>query len=204
MRRIPPSLLLVLVVVIAVASLGSIAYPLVTIPILRTDTLANTATSNSAYWNTVSTTIASWVPYSTSTGTNIVYNYVCDPASMACTPTATYYTTQTLSEYEAHTEISRVTVTTQWISTEQFESTHTDYGKTPAYAASGMSDSQFLILAAIVILIIALGVIGTFVKTPGITKSSRAKSRRQAFCINCGAQLPSGSRSCGTCGTEQS
>ncbi len=204
MRRIPRSLLLALVVVIAVASLGSIAYPLVTIPMLRTDTLANTATSNSAYWSTVSTTIASWVPYSTSTGQSISYNLVCDPASILCTPTTTYYITQTLSEYQAHTQISQLTTTTQWVSTEQFESTHTDYGKIPAYATMGMSDSQFLVLASIVIFLVALGVIGTFLKSQGFKKPHQIKSRGHIFCVDCGAQLPSGSRFCGKCGTEQS
>lgn len=205
MRRMPLSLLVaVALLMVAIASLGSLSYPLFTIPLFRTDTVASTSTSNSAYWSTISTTIANWVPYSTSTGQSISYNLVCDPASMECTPTATYYITQTLSEYQAHTQISQVTTTTQWVSTEQFESTHTDYGKIPAYAAMGMSDSQFLILAAIVIFLVALGVIGTFLKTQRVKKSHQVKSRGHIFCVDCGAQLPSGSRFCGKCGTEQS
>lgn len=171
MRRISHSLLFALaLLVVAVLSLGSLAFPLVTTPIPRTDTLTNTITSNYYSWSMVSSMVADWVPYSTSIGLVIVYNYLCDPASMACTPTQTYYTTQTLSNYEANTQISRVTFTTQLVGTEEFEATHTDYEMIPAYAAFGISDSQFLVLAGIVILILTLGVLGTFVKTHGITK----------------------------------
>jgi hypothetical protein len=171
MRPVSHSLLFALVLfVVAVLSLGSLAFPLVSTPIPRTDTFTNTIMSNYASWSTVSSIVAGWVPYSTSTGLAIVYNYLCEPASMACTPTQTFYTTQTLSNYEANTQISRVTFTTQLVGTEAFEATHTDYGMIPAYAAFGISDSQYLVLAGIVIVILALGVLGTFVKTRGITK----------------------------------
>jgi hypothetical protein len=159
------SLLLALALLIAVLSLGSLAFPLVSTPIPRTDTFTNTFMSNYVYWSTVSSVVGGWVPYSTSIGLVIVYNYLCDPASNACTPSQTYYTTQTLSNYEANTQISQVTFTTQLVRSEEFEATHTDYGMIPAYAAFGISDSQFLVLAGIVILILTLGVLGTFVKT---------------------------------------
>lgn len=126
---------------------------------------------------------------------------------MACTPTKTYYTTQTLSTYEADTKISRVTMTTQWVSTNEFESTHTAYRQIPAYAAFGMNDPQFLMLAGFVILILVVGILVIFVRTrrvaiPRQAKPSQLKMER-VFCINCGARLPSGSRFCGKCGTEQ-
>ncbi|MGD0176939.1 MAG: zinc ribbon domain-containing protein [Candidatus Bathyarchaeia archaeon] len=204
MPRIAPSLLFALVLLaVAVLSLGSLAYPLVTVPILRTDTLANTTASNYVYWSTVSSTSAGWVPYSTSTGLSIVYNYSCDPASMACYPTQTYSITQTLSTFEAHTQISQVTLTTQSVATGQVEVTHTDFGMTPAYAASGLSDSLFFSLAAIVMLVLVLVVMVTFVKTRGTTEPPQVKPRRESFCINCGAKLRPGSRFCGECGSKQ-
>jgi hypothetical protein len=205
MRPIPRSLLFALaLLVVAVLSLGSLAYPLVTTPIPRTDTLTNTITSNYASWSTVSSVVAGWVPYATSTGQAIVYNYLCDPASMACAPTQTFYTTQTLSNYEANTQISQVTFTTQSVRTQEFEVTHTDYGMIPAYAAFGISDSQFVVLAGIVILILALAVLGMFVKTRGATTSHQVKRRRGNLCQNCGSKLPSGSRFCTECGSKQS
>ena len=191
----------------AVVSLVALAYPSISVPVFRTDTIANTTTISSASWSTISTTMAGWVPYSTSTGGVIVYDYLCDPGSMACTPTKTYYTTQTLSTYEADTKISRVTMTTQWVSTNEFESTHTAYRQIPAYAAFGMNDPQFLMLAGFVILILVVGILVIFVRTrrvaiPRQAKPSQLKMER-VFCINCGARLPSGSRFCGKCGTEQ-
>ena len=191
----------------AVVSLVALAYPSISVPVFRTDTIANTTTISSASWSTISTTMAGWVPYSTSTGGVIVYDYLCDPSSMACTPTKTYYTTQTLSTYEADTKISRVTMTTQWVSTNEFESTHTAYRQIPAYAAFGMNDPQFLMLAGFVILILVVGILVIFVRTrrvaiPRQAKPSQLKMER-VFCINCGARLPSGSRFCGKCGTEQ-
>ncbi len=56
------------------------------------------------------------------------------------------------------------------VGTEEVEATHTDYGMIPAYAAFGISDSQFIVLAGLVILILALVLLGMFVKTRGITK----------------------------------
>ena len=204
MRPISHSLLFALVLVVAILSLGSLAFPLVSTPIPKTDTFANTFMSNYATWSTVSSEVSGWVPYSTSVGLAVSYNFVCDPASNACSPTQTYYTTQTLSNYEASTQISQVTFTTQMAATNEFEATHTDYGMIPAYAAFGISDSQFLVLAGIVILILALGLLGTFVKTRGTTKPHQVKSQRGKLCQNCGSKLPSGSRFCTECGSKQS
>jgi ribosomal protein L40E len=132
---------------------------------------------------------------------------LCDPGSMACTPTKTSYTTQTLSTYEANTQISRVTMTTQWVSTNEFESTHTAYRQIPAYAAFGMNDPQFLMLAGFVVLILVVGILVIFVRTQRIAKPAQAKPSQlksvRVFCTNCGTRLPSGSRFCAKCGTEQ-
>ncbi len=203
MPRIAPSLLFALVLLaVAVLSLGSLAYPLVTVPILRTDTLASTTASNYVYWSTVSSTSAGWVPYSTSTGLSMVYNYFCDPASMACYPTQTYSITQTLSTYEAHTQISQVTLTTQSATTQQVQVTYTNFAMTPAYAAYGLSDSLFLGLAAIVMIVVVLFVLTTAIKGRSATKP-KAKSGKASFCVNCGAELRPGSRFCGECGSKQ-
>lgn len=199
MPRIASSLILALVLLlVAIVSLGSLAYPLVTVPIPRTNTIASMTTTNYAYWSTVSSTSATWVPYSTSTGLYIVYNYLCDPASMGCLPTQTYSLTQTLSTYEVHTQISQVALTSQSVATGQMEITHTDFGMTPAYAAYGLSDSFFLSLAAIVMIVVVLFVLVTFVKSRG-----PAKSRTEKFCHECGTKLPSASRFCVECGSEQ-
>jgi hypothetical protein len=204
MPRIAPSLFFALVLlVVAVLSLGSLAYPLVNVPIPRTDTLANTTTSNYAYWSTVYSTSAGWVPYSTSTGLSIVYNYICDPASMACYPTQTFSITQTLSTYQAQTQISQVTLTTQSFATGLVEVTHTDYGVTPAYAAIGLSDSVFISLAAIVMTVVVLVAIAAFLKVHETTKTPQVKSSGEKFCVNCGAKLSPRSRFCGKCGSKQ-
>jgi len=202
-RILAPSLPLALILlVVAVVSLGSLAYPLVTVPILRTYTLANATTSEYLYSSTVSSISFGGIPYLTSTGFSIAYNYLCDPASMACYPTQTYSLTQTLSTNQAYRQISQVTLTTQSIATGQVAITHTDFGMTPAYAAFGLSDSVFFLLAVIVMLLVIF-VLVVFVGTRGAKESRQVKPRRGRFCQNCGIKLPARSRFCSECGSKQ-
>jgi hypothetical protein len=172
MPRIASPLFALVLLIVAVVSLGSLAYPLVTVPLPRTNTIASMSTNNYAYYSTASATSTALVPYSTFTGLSIAYNFFCDPASMGCHPTQTYSFTETFSTNEVHTQISQVTLTSQSIATGQIEITHTDFGLTPAYAAYGLSDSSFQFLAAITLIVIALFVVITFVKS----RATKAKT----------------------------
>jgi len=154
-RTLVTSILIVVVVASLVAGLGSLVNPSVHVPVFSTRIYSNT--SYYAYSVLLMFT-ASFAPYATSTTSIVSYYYQpgnfpgCDPASMACKfgiPDVQYvYSTSTY--YRLSTSFYQVTSTTQSAFTDQV--TNTNYRNIPMYSALGLSDSQFIILAVIVVL----------------------------------------------------
>lgn len=153
-KTLVTTILIVVVVASLVVGLGSLVNPSVQVPGFSTRIYSNT----SYYAYPVTMFTASFAPYATSTTNMVSYYYQpgnfpgCDPASMACMygiPNVQYVdSTSTYSQLS--TSFYQVTSTTQSAFTGQV--TNTNYRTIPMYSALGLSDSQFIILAVIVVL----------------------------------------------------
>jgi len=153
-RTLVTNILIVVVVVSLGVGLGSLVNPSVQVPVFSTRIYSNT----SYYAYSVTMFTASFAPYATSTTSIVSYYYQpgnfpgCDPASMACKygiPDVQYvYSTSTYSRLS--TSYYQVTSTTQSAFTGQV--TNANYRNIPMYSALGLSESQFIILAVIIVL----------------------------------------------------
>ncbi|HKM78389.1 MAG TPA: hypothetical protein VJZ03_04885 [Candidatus Bathyarchaeia archaeon] len=161
MQTIPRTLVTGLIILVVIVGLGSLAYPSAQVPVYRTEAFTNT--SSYTYLETLFTVLL--VPYSTAMTTLVSYYYQpgnfpgCDPASSACNygiPNAyVTYSTSTYSQFS--TSFYQLSLTTRSIFTSKL--TDTNYQNIPLYSAAGLSNSQFIILTAL-ILLIAIAVIG--------------------------------------------
>lgn len=206
-----------------VVAIASLAYPSVTVPTTNTVVIAETSSYTSGYssaYTKTTTTGFLTLPYSTSTVWS-PGDPICDPRSLECHPYPTTITTYTYSS--TATYYSRATTTSVWsmtsISQVTVLSKNTYYQNVPVYAASGLSDSQFAIVA---ILILGAGVSGLLLvrKAQGRSKvnqmrgssetklgsgvvSETGKVKQRHFCMSCGTELLPNSAFCGRCGTKQ-
>jgi len=193
------------IIAIAVAiALISTSYPSVVIPNVTTQPFPAFETYTSQYQvaypqSTASTLLAgyssvtAWYPG----------NPICDPASNACSPypapTATYVYPQSM------TYVYQITVSSQTaqVLTTEFTifSTQTNYQKIPPYAAAGLTELQYGVVALVVVAAVALSLLFIFVRKHPVNQSqSSAKTAR--FCSQCGAQNPDSGKFCIRCGVR--
>ncbi len=144
-----------LIILVVIVGLGSLAYPAVLMPVYHTE--AFSSTNSYVYLETMFTVLL--VPYSTAMTTLVSYYYQpgnfpgCDPASSACNygiPNAyVRYSTTTYSQFS--TSFYQLSSTTRSIFTGKL--TNTNYQNIPLYSAIGLSNSQFVILTILVLLL---------------------------------------------------
>ena len=191
-------------------ALISISYPSVVVSSASTQQLPGFETYTSQYQVgytqvMMSTTLAGY-------STAIAWypgNPICDPASNACTPypvpTATFVYPQSA------TYMYQVTVTSQ--TTREFTSeftvfsAHTSYQNIPPYAAVGITEFQYGIVALAIVAVVILSLLLTFArKSPLPQTGSLGYDKAVKFCQHCGTANPDVAKFCTKCGVlmEQS
>ncbi len=174
-------LLSVLVVLIIVASLSSLAYPSINVPFYSTETAVNTSTiaNTSSYVN--ANTIWTWSSYFV---TNLNQAFV--PGACwgggGC-----FYIISTTVTFQMSTESTITTSSTNQISVTSLvgytnELTHTYSQNIPLYASLGLNDTEFILVA---ILIIVAGGLAIFYSCKGFVRPQRSKLS-QFNCFACG------------------
>jgi hypothetical protein len=199
-----------IVVIAVVIALVSISYPSVVVSSISTQPLVVFGAYTSRYevgypQATVSTVLAgyssmtAWYPG----------NPICDPASNACTPYPT--PTATLVYPQSMTYTFQVTLSSQTASTYTsgftLFSLQTSYQNVPPYAAAGLTEFQYGIVAMAIVVVVVLSLLIIFSKkrnqvvSPNRTwKLDSAKTFR--FCQQCGTVNPVKGRFCTNCGTR--
>ena len=159
-RTIVTSILLVVIV----AVLGSLAYPIVPVSLVSTETIPGASTYTEYYSTTLLGTLVTTIqaPYSTATAWFLTAYPLCDPASMACPgPPLAVVTTISGNSVWSY----QVASTSQWseaFTTEYFaQSAHTSIQNVPIYSAQGLSSAQFVQLVFAIILVGILGLLIT-------------------------------------------
>jgi len=200
---------IIIVVAFSIALL-SLAYPSIVTSNVSVQSIPSFATYTSQYVVgypeiSASTYLAG---YSSSTAW-YPGNFICDPASNACTPYPT--PTATFVYPQSATATYQVTFNSESSSTYTTESTlyssQTSFQSVPPYAVAGLTDFQFGISALIIIAIIGLILLylnlrrepaGAPEKPTARLHKASAKicsrcgaenSRTRKFCTNCGSQL---------------
>jgi hypothetical protein len=200
-RTIVTSILLVVIV----AGLGSLAYPIVPVPLVSTETISGASTYTEYYSTTLLGTLVTTVqvPYSTATAWVLTAYPLCDPASMAC-PGPPLAVVTTISGNSVW--FYQVASTSQWSETFSAEysvqSAHTTIQNVPIYSAEGLSSAQFVQLVIAIILVGILGLLLTH--EPSKTLREEKPRSGKYRCAKCGADyLWSDSKFCLRCGAPR-
>lgn len=130
---------------------------------------------------------------------------ICDPTSNACTPYPT--PTATFVYAQSATYSYQVTINSQGTSTYTSEftgfSTQTNYQTIPPYAAAGLSDFEFGLIALLIVAVVVAAMLLLFVKgaasRSGEPKAKMA-SKTVRFCQQCGAENRKSDDFCAKCG----
>ena len=206
---VPRGLIVPVIVVIAVViALISISYPSMTVSSVSTQPWpgfqAYTSQYQVAYEQVTSSsalagysTVTAWYPG----------NFICDPVSNACTPyptpTATYVYPQSA------TYAYQITLSSQATSTFTSEftsfSTQTSYQDIPPYAAAGLTEFQYGIIVAIIVVALTLCLLFIGTRNRNLTlprdqvpKLDSTKAIRS--CQQCGTENPERGKFCTSCG----
>ncbi|MGA2783830.1 MAG: hypothetical protein ABSF09_03935 [Candidatus Bathyarchaeia archaeon] len=158
----------VIIVLVIVVSLSSLAYPSVNTPFYSTQTIVNTST----YRQTLSMTFGV-SSYGVSYYYQTTSNPIIIPDLSSCSGPiigplpACYYviwgtSTKTLSAPVTVTLISTTYATNTNEQTYTNWLTHTQYQKIPLFAAFGMGESQFTIIAVLIIMVGGLVIFYTY------------------------------------------
>jgi hypothetical protein len=205
MRLSRPMVTGILLVVI-VAGLGSLAYPIVPVPLVSTETIPRTNTYTEYYSTTLLGTLVTTipVPYSTATAWYITAYPLCDPASMAC-PGPPLAVVTTISGNSVW--FYQVVSTSQWSETFTTEysalTAHTTIQNVPIYSAQGLSSAQFVQLVIAIILAGILGLLITHKPSETLREEQTQRSGKYT-CAKCGADyLWSNSKFCLKCGAPR-
>lgn len=201
-RKVVPTVLVIAVVI----ALVSISYPSVVVPNITTQQFPGFETYTSQYevgylQPTASTmltgysTVTAWYPG----------NPICDPTSNACTPYPTPMATLTYPQSATYTYQVTLSSETIFGGTSEFTifSTQTNYQNIPPFAALGLTDLQFGIVAFIIIAVLVLGLLFIFTKNVvnGRIQNSGSKESIR-FCERCGTANPNAGKFCTGCGVR--
>ena len=185
------------ILLIITASLGSLAYPSISVQFYSTETIMS-STMNRYPYTIYSTTSY----YSTFPQLASILNTDCELISGGfayppCIPpyrTVTIYATNTLLSVFATTSTSTMQLAFTKILTQSSSQ------NVPPYSHLGLSDSQFLTLALLVLIIATL----ILAYLHSIEKTKQPKfTQATSSCVKCGIELPSASSYCNKCGTKQ-
>jgi hypothetical protein len=165
LSRIIFSLVIVLVMVV---SLGSLAYPLIDAPFYSTQTIINTSTYRQVSSMTVSVSSYGVAYYYETTSRPIIIPDLssCSAPIIGPLPPCYYViwatSTKTLSApfTATSTSTSYTTTTNEQAYTNWL--TNTQYQKIPLFAAFGLSESEFTIIAVLIIAVCGLGIFYTY------------------------------------------
>jgi len=193
------------VLIALVIALISISYPSLVVSSTTTQALPGLESYTSQYsvayqQVTYSTTLSG---YSTVT---IWYpgNPICDPASNACTPFPTPVATVVYPQSATYAYQITLTSQTTLAYTSNFTSfsTLTSYQNIPPYAALGLNEFQYGVIALVIIVVAVLSLLLIFMKkrSPAHIQGSSAGAAR--FCDQCGAANSLDSGFCSNCGVR--
>ncbi len=196
----------VVVVVVVIIAVLSVTYPSIVVSNMITQPTPNFATYTTQYATGYPQMSASTVlaGYSTTTAW-YPGNPICDPTSNACTPYPT--PTATFVYAQSATYSYQVTINSEGASTytSEFTSflTQTNYQTIPPYAAAGLSELEFGLIALLIVAAIAVAMLFLFVRGSA-SRSSRAKaemaSKTVRYCQQCGAENRKSDKFCDKCG----
>jgi zinc ribbon protein len=196
----------VVVCVAVTMAIISIAYPSVVVSNSSTQPIPNFATYTIQYATGYPQMTASTIltGYSTMTAW-YPGNPICDPTSNACMPYPT--PTATLVYAQSATYNYQVTLNSEATSTytSQFTSfsTQTNYQTIPPYAAAGLSELGFGLVALLVVAVVAAAILFLFVRDASRSNVRKAElpSKTVRYCQHCGAENRKADEFCGQCGT---
>ena len=205
MRLSRPTVTVVILVVI-VAALISLAYPLVPVSQASTETFYNTSTYTENHSTTLVGTLVATIQIPYSTATALVYTAypLCDPASLAC-PGPPILVVTTISGNSVY--LYQTASTSQWAETYTTENSvltvHTNTQEIPIYSAQGLSSAQFVQLTIATVIV---GLI-VFLLTHKTTETQRKQQSYRPVkdaCRRCGAEyLSPTSAFCFKCGAPR-
>jgi hypothetical protein len=187
-----------------VIALISISYPSVVVSNVRTQSLAGFARYTSKYQVAYPQTTASTVLVGYSSATAwYPGNPICDPASNACipypTPTATFVYPQSMTYAYLVTLSSQTTLA--FTSEFTLFSTQTSYQNIPPYAAVGLTEFQYRILALTIVVVVVLSLLFIFMKKTAPNRRQRVGSAKAfKFCEHCGTENSYAGKFCTSCG----
>jgi len=131
-------------------------------------------------------------------------NPICDPASNACTPFPTPIAT--LVYPQSVTYAYQVTLTSQatlaYTSGFMSFSTQTSYQNIPPYAALGLTEFQFGIIALGIMMVVLLGLLLIFTRKSSASQVRSSSAEAARFCEQCGAANAIDSIFCSNCGAR--
>ncbi len=201
-------LLTVVVIVAVIIAILSITYPSIVVSNVSTQPIPNFATYTAQYatgypqmWPSTilagDSTTTAWYPG----------NPICDPTSNACTPYPT--PTATFVSAQSATYSYQVTITSDATSTYTSEftgfSTQTYYQTIPPYAAAGLSELEFGLVALVIVASVGAAMLFLFVRGTA-TRSSVAgaelPSKTVRYCQQCGTENRNTDKFCDKCGTK--
>jgi hypothetical protein len=205
LRRI---VVLTVVVIAVVIALVSASYPSVTVPTVSTQQLASFQTFTSDYQipYQLPNTSTALTGYSTATAW-YPGNFICDPTSNACTPYPTPTATYVYPQSATYTyQVTFSSEATSMFTTEfTFYSSQTSYQTIPAYAAAGLTEFQYGIIAMVIVAALVLCLL--FVTVRGKSYASNqapelGSTGTVRFCQQCGTENQSGGKFCTSCGAR--
>jgi len=204
--RLSQSAVTFIILLVIVAALGSLAYPLVPVSLVSTETIPYTSSYTESSSSTVLVTSPATiqVPYSTFTAWVYTAYPLCDPASNACpgppVPVVTTFSENSIWIFQvASTNQWSVTYTTEYSSLTAY----TSIENVPIYAAQGLTGAQF---TQLVIAVITVGLLILLLTNKPTRPHKNEKDRAlRSRCNKCGAEyLSSSSAYCANCGAPRS
>jgi len=199
-----------MVVIVVIITLISISLPSVSVSSLSTQQFPVFQTYTSQYQVMYGQPASSTVltGYSTATAW-YPGNFLCDPASNACTPyptpTATYVYPQSATTAYLTTLTSEATST---LTSEYTQfSTQTSYQNVPPYAVAGLTGVQYGVISLIIVAVLATSLVFLAIRSRASHPSPDQASKRESVdsiktCQKCGAEIPEGGRFCTSCGSQ--
>ena len=198
----------VVVIVAVIVAILSVSYPSIVVSNISTQQIPNFATYTTEYATGYPQMSASTIlaGYSSSTAW-YPGNPICDPASNACTPypmpTATFLYAQSATYNYQVTKNSEATSTY----TSEFAgfSTQTYYQTVPPYAAAGLSELEFGLLALLIVGVVGAAMLYPYARGTA-SRSNFAKAelppKTVMYCQQCGAENRKTDKFCDKCGTK--